>query len=58
MVSAISSGRSRRRSYANLVVNIFTDAVLTLAPTFLVVRLKTTSEAKLAVITLLSLSSL
>ncbi len=38
-------------------MNVATDACLTLAPTLLVLRLKTTSKAKLAAITLLSLSS-
>ncbi|KAK1814339.1 hypothetical protein LTR12_011236, partial [Friedmanniomyces endolithicus] len=38
-------------------VNVATDAFLTFAPTLLVLRLKTTSKAKFAAITLLSLSS-
>ncbi|KAK1811358.1 hypothetical protein LTR12_014257 [Friedmanniomyces endolithicus] len=38
-------------------INVATDAFLTLAPTLLVLRLKTTSRAKFAAITLLSLSS-
>ncbi|KAK0319594.1 hypothetical protein LTR54_007208 [Friedmanniomyces endolithicus] len=38
-------------------VNVATDAFLTFAPTLLVLRLKTTSKAKSAAITLLSLSS-
>ncbi|TKA82578.1 hypothetical protein B0A55_01185 [Friedmanniomyces simplex] len=47
-----------RFSQSTGAVNVATDAFLTLAPTLLVFSLKTTQRAKIAAITLLSLSSL